>query len=193
VLIEHVLPRMTMAKRNATLKPREDRNPSPAVSSAPASPTNAVDLPPTASATLEAAIEAERSQLMELYAVLRCLYDVLLYVDDEESVLHADAVKLVARLIDQSVSQLEWSRLEPLVEKARQEPRLSKGYEVRDAAPREYPLKLSREDAVIRLRTLVRELQGGAKADFPNGYSGVSCSRTVGRSSPTVGWMRMWR
>jgi hypothetical protein len=181
---------MTMAKRNATSEPR---NPIPAASVAPASPADAVDLPPTASATLEAAIEAERSQLMELYAVLRCLYDVLLYVDDEESVLHADAVKLVARLIDQSVSQLEWSRLEPLVEKVRQEPRRSRGYEVRDAVPREYPPKLSREDAVLRLRTLVRELQGDAEAGFPSGYSGVSRSTTVGRSSPTVGWMRMWR
>jgi len=37
----------------------------------------------------------------------RCLYDVLLYSDDDDGTMHADVAKVIARLIAESVDALE--------------------------------------------------------------------------------------
>lgn len=37
----------------------------------------------------------------------RCLYDVLLYADDDDATMHADVAKVIARLIEESVDALE--------------------------------------------------------------------------------------
>ncbi|WP_161828682.1 hypothetical protein [Steroidobacter agaridevorans] len=52
-------------------------------------------------------IEAERANLNQVCGMARCLYDVLLYADDDDATMHADVAKLIARLIEESVDQLE--------------------------------------------------------------------------------------
>ncbi|MDY6948123.1 MAG: hypothetical protein SXG53_20640 [Pseudomonadota bacterium] len=38
--------------------------------------------------------------------MLKCLYEVLLYADDDDSVMHADVANVCARLINESVRRL---------------------------------------------------------------------------------------
>lgn len=53
------------------------------------------------------AIEHERVELMQIQAMLKCLYEVLLYADDDDSVMHADVANVCARLINDSVGLLD--------------------------------------------------------------------------------------
>ena len=62
------------------------------------------DPPP---ATLAEAIEAEREYLLELQAMTLCLYEVLLYSDDDDGAMHADVAQVIARLLRDVVSRLE--------------------------------------------------------------------------------------
>ena len=57
--------------------------------------------------SLEELIEAERANLMQVQGIARCLYDVLLYSDDDDGTMHADVAKVIARLIAESVDALE--------------------------------------------------------------------------------------
>jgi hypothetical protein len=57
--------------------------------------------------SLEQAIRAERGKLLQANAVLRCLYEVLLYADGEDAVTYAEAAYVVATLIDDSVARLD--------------------------------------------------------------------------------------
>ena len=57
--------------------------------------------------TLAEAIEAEREQLLQVQAMARCLYQVLLYSDDDDGAMHADVVQVMARLVRETVSRLE--------------------------------------------------------------------------------------
>lgn len=52
------------------------------------------------------AIEHERVELMQIQSMLKCLYEVLLYADDDDSVMHADVANVCARLISDSVDRL---------------------------------------------------------------------------------------
>jgi len=85
-------------------------------------PRRPASLPPLATATrseaktqgaslsadsLEEAIEQERDQLMQVYAMLKCLYEVLLYADADDSIMHADVANVGARLIEDCVDRLE--------------------------------------------------------------------------------------
>lgn len=56
---------------------------------------------------LEEIIENERVHLMQIYAMLKCLYEVLLYADDDDSIMHADVANVSALLIDECVVRLE--------------------------------------------------------------------------------------
>src|SRR5512138_2039 len=60
-----------------------------------------------ANRSLEELIEAERTNLMQVQGMARCLYDVLLYSDDDDGTMHADVAHVIARLIGESVSALE--------------------------------------------------------------------------------------
>jgi hypothetical protein len=64
-------------------------------------------LRPFSAAEVAGAIEHERVELMQIQAMLKCLYEVLLYADDDDSVMHADVANVCARLIDDSVSRLD--------------------------------------------------------------------------------------
>lgn len=56
---------------------------------------------------LEEVIENERVHLMQVHAMLKCLYEVLLYADDDDSTMHADVANVSALLIDNCVVRLE--------------------------------------------------------------------------------------
>lgn len=57
--------------------------------------------------SLEELIEAERANLMQVQAMARCLYDILLYSDDDDGTMHADVADVIAKLIAESVDALE--------------------------------------------------------------------------------------
>lgn len=57
--------------------------------------------------SIEAAIQYEREQLMQIQAMVKCLSEVLLYADDDDSTMHADVAKVSARLLNDSVTRLE--------------------------------------------------------------------------------------
>lgn len=61
--------------------------------------------------SLGEAIENERIELMQVQAMLKCLYEVLLYADDDDSVMHADVANVCARLISECVMRLDAVRL----------------------------------------------------------------------------------
>jgi hypothetical protein len=69
------------------------------------------DPPPV---SLSEAIENERIELMQIQAMLKCLYEVLLYADDDDSVMHADVANVSARLIADCVARLDAVRLRTL-------------------------------------------------------------------------------
>jgi hypothetical protein len=56
---------------------------------------------------LEALIEGERVHLMQVFGMLKCLYEVLLYADDDDSTMHADVAHVCATLINECVVRLE--------------------------------------------------------------------------------------
>jgi hypothetical protein len=58
-------------------------------------------------ATLSELIEHERGELMQVHAMARCLNDVLLHADDDDSPIHADVASIIARLVNDSVGRLE--------------------------------------------------------------------------------------
>jgi hypothetical protein len=86
-------------------KPRR-RGKSRAVSSADERAASAAVVP----LSLEAVIEHERIQLMQIQAMLKCLYQVLLYADDDDSIMHADVANVAARLLNDSVARLDLLR-----------------------------------------------------------------------------------
>lgn len=57
--------------------------------------------------SLEELIEAERVNLMQVQAMARCLYDTLMYSDDDDGTMHAAVAELIARLIREAVDSLE--------------------------------------------------------------------------------------
>jgi hypothetical protein len=56
-------------------------------------------------------IEHERAELMQVHAMVRCLNDVLLYADDDDSPMHADVALVIARLLNDSIARLEAVRV----------------------------------------------------------------------------------
>jgi len=75
-------------------------------SNAPATPVESTTPRPRRAADVTASIEHERVELLQIQAMLKCLYEVLLYADDDDSVMHADVANVCARLINESVRRL---------------------------------------------------------------------------------------
>ena len=77
--------------------------------SSTAAATTAQDatLRPFSAADVTEAIEHERVELLQVQAMLKCLYEVLLYADDDDSEMHADVANVCARLINESVARLD--------------------------------------------------------------------------------------
>ncbi len=65
---------------------------------------------------LEQAIAAERGKLVSAHAVQKCLYEVLLYAEGEDAVVHAEAARVVATLVDDAVDKLDYVHLRRVTE-----------------------------------------------------------------------------
>jgi hypothetical protein len=113
-----------MTKKDDTSKGRPSRGHQRPTTSAAENDADSLPAPSrTWSQTpLVLAIEAERAQLLQAYALLKCLYETLLYADTEDAVLHADVANVAARLIDESVTRLDLARLAPMIEALRRAP-----------------------------------------------------------------------
>ena len=67
---------------------------------------------------LEQAIAAERAKLVSAHAVQTCLYEVLLYAEGEDAVVHAETAHVVATLMEDAVDKLDSVRLRGVMEQA---------------------------------------------------------------------------
>jgi hypothetical protein len=56
---------------------------------------------------LEPVITAQRANLVSAQAVQHCLYEVLLYADGEDAVMHAEAAHVVATLMQDVIDKLD--------------------------------------------------------------------------------------
>ena len=114
-----------MANPNDTSKPTRSRRNQPKASAAlpgdaaPSEAPLAASTPPSPPLTLEQAIENERIMLLQIRAMLHCLYEVLLYADDDDTIMHADVANTAARLINDSCARLDSVNLQPLIEAVR--------------------------------------------------------------------------
>jgi hypothetical protein len=90
---------------------------------------------------LEQTIEAERSKLLQANAVLRCLYEVLLYAEGEDAIQYAEAAHVVSTLIDDSVARLDLVRLRPQIEELKRGGKPDDGTMLRDSASLFYQLE----------------------------------------------------
>jgi hypothetical protein len=55
-------------------------------------------------------LEDARTELTQLHAMLRCLADALKYADDDDSVINSDVAIVVARLLNDVVTDLELTK-----------------------------------------------------------------------------------
>ena len=90
---------------------------------------------------LEQTIESERSKLLQANAVLKCLYEVLLYADGEDAIQYAEAAHVVSTLIDDSVARLDLVRLRPQIEELKRCGTPDDGTTLRDSASAYYKLE----------------------------------------------------
>jgi hypothetical protein len=108
-----------MANSDDTSKPsRSRRNPAKA-SAAPPSAASPAANTASPSLTLEQAIENERIMLLQIRAMLHCLYEVLLYADDDDTILHAEVAQTSARLLNESCERLDSVIIQPLIDALR--------------------------------------------------------------------------
>ena len=89
--------------------------------------------------TVEEAIEHERSLLLQVRAMLHCLYEVLLYADDDDSVMHAEVAQTAARLINESAARLDAVNLQPLIAAIKKGSGAQTSYEDRRDVTRDGP------------------------------------------------------
>jgi hypothetical protein len=114
-----------MANSDDTSKSIRARRNQPKVSAAPPSDSpssaasSAASTPPSSPLTLEQAIENERIMLLQIRAMLHCLYEVLLYADDDDTILHADVANTASRLLNESCARLDSVNLQPLIDALR--------------------------------------------------------------------------
>jgi hypothetical protein len=109
-----------MATPDDTSKPARSRRNQPKSSAAPSNAAlPAADTPQGAPLTLEQAIENERTMLLQIRAMLHCLYEVLRYAEDDDTIMHADVAHTAARLINESCARLDAVNLLPLIEALR--------------------------------------------------------------------------
>ena len=102
--------RRSRTSSNVTSPPRPSSEPVGTVEADPSNnaPATTADTTPRAlrAADVTEAIEHERAELLQIQAILKCLYEVLLYADDDDSVMHADVAQVCARMVHESVRRL---------------------------------------------------------------------------------------
>lgn len=74
-------------------------------------------------------------------AVLKCLYEVLLYADGEDAIQYAEAAQVVSTLIDDAVARLDLVRLRPQIEELKRGDKPDDANMVRDSASAYYKLE----------------------------------------------------
>ncbi len=62
---------------------------------------------PDPTRVLATLIEAERTELTYVHSILRMLYDVLLYSDDDDATMHADVAQVCSMLLRECNERLE--------------------------------------------------------------------------------------
>ena len=82
--------------------------------------------------------KTERGKLLQANAVLRCLYEVLLYADGEDAIQYAEAAHVVSTLIDDTVARLDLVRLRPQIEELKRGGKPDDGTMLRDSASELY-------------------------------------------------------
>src|SRR5512145_1657773 len=71
-----------------------------------------------AQSTLEQLISTQRAKLMSAHAVQECLYEVLLYADDDNAAIYAETAHVVATLVEEAVDELDLVHLRRVMEVA---------------------------------------------------------------------------
>ena len=104
-----------MVAHDDTSNPRRSRRNPPQTAAAPE--LQPPVLPPR---TLEEAIENVRTLTLQIRAVLHCLSDVLLYADDDDSVMHAEVARSASEWANFAAAELDLTKLRPLIEAIRQ-------------------------------------------------------------------------
>lgn len=111
-----------MAQSDDTSRRRRSRRNQP---SADAGPPDAARLSAADRSTstpprnLEEALENVRTLMLQIRAVLHVLSDVLLYADDDDSVMHAEVARSTAGWANLAAEQLDLVKLRPLIEAIR--------------------------------------------------------------------------
>lgn len=108
-----------MATHDDTSNPRRSRRNPPQTAAAP---TAAPELPPPVipPRTLEEAIGNVRILTLQIRAVLHCLTDVLLYADDDDSIMHAEVARSASEWASFAAAELDLAKLKPLIDAIRQ-------------------------------------------------------------------------
>lgn len=70
--------------------------------------------------------------------MLHCLYEVLLYADGEDAVTYAEAAHLAAIMVDESIAQLDSTKIKPMIEALKIGSGGGGGFEVREVPPPPY-------------------------------------------------------
>src|SRR5512138_57281 len=134
-----------MATKDDTSTPRRSPRKAPQNDAAP---TAAPDSPPpvTPPRTLEEALINVRKLMLEIRGVLHCLSEVLLYADDDDSVMHAEVAQAVRDWSAEAAAELDLAKLKPLIDAIRERSDKSSGeggsapstpevYQVREPTP----------------------------------------------------------
>lgn len=134
-----------MATKDDTSTPRRSPRKAPQNDAAP---TAAPDSPPpvTPPRTLEEALTNVRKLMLEIRGVLHCLSEVLLYADDDDSVMHAEVAQAVRDWAAEAAAELDLAKLKPLIDAIRERSDKSSGeggsapstpevYQVREPTP----------------------------------------------------------
>lgn len=71
-----------------------------------------------AQSALEHEIGVQRASLVSAHAVQRCLYEVLLYAEGEDTAMYAETAQVVATLMEDAVDKLDTVHLHRVMEEA---------------------------------------------------------------------------
>ena len=122
-----------------------------AAASGAATPPDILGEQPPPPRTLEEAIERVRTQLIEGRAMLHCLADVLLYADDDDSVMHSDTAQVIKRWVNDAAEQLDPVKLQPLIDAIRHRGGGKSGGDEPQGAPASYPYQVREPTAVYHV------------------------------------------
>lgn len=113
-----------MATSDDTSKRRRSRRNQQQTTAAPGTVVlvSAAELHPTMpkARTLEEAIENVRTLMLQIRGLLHCLSEVLLYADDDDSVMHAEVARSAAGWANLAAAELDLVKLKPFIETIKQ-------------------------------------------------------------------------